>query len=257
MRLAVFAALLGALAAVPASSQSQGDSTPPAPATPLRPGTVPFGTGERQVYIARFQGITVGEGSMEVLGTEDVRGTVAWHTRFKLKGDFLWFHARYLLESWFGVDSGNSLRFIQDADDEGRSPDRHYEIFPERRMYREGEKPEQPSIENPLDEGAFMYFVRTQELEVGKTYEYHRYFRPDRNPVIVKVIRKERLSVAAGTFNTILIQPIIKSKGIFSENGQAQLWLTDDKDRIMVQMKARLKFGSVSLYLKSVTPPTK
>ena len=78
----------------------------------------------------------------------------------------------------------------------------------------------------------------------------------DRNPVIVKVLRKESVDLPAGKFNTIVIQPIIKSKGIFSEGGQAQIWLTDDKDRLMVQMRVKLKsVATISLQLTKYTPP--
>jgi hypothetical protein len=51
-----------------------------------------------------------------------------------------------------------------------------------------------------------------------------------------------------------VIQPIIKSRGIFSEGGEAELWITDDDKRIMVQMKSKLKIGSLNLYLRSYTP---
>ncbi|MEO5568054.1 MAG: DUF3108 domain-containing protein, partial [Gemmatimonadaceae bacterium] len=99
-----------------------------------------------------------------------------------------------------------------------------------------------------------LYFIRTVPLVVGETYEFNRYFRPDRNPVRIKVLRKERIEVPAGKFETIVVQPIIKTKGIFSENGHAEVWLADDSTRIMLQMKSRLSFGSLNLYLKSYKP---
>jgi hypothetical protein len=107
-----------------------------------------------------------------------------------------------------------------------------------------------------MDEGAFLYFIRTIPLEVGKTYDFHRYFIPDRNPVRIRVLRKERVTVPAGTFNAIVIQPVIKTRGIFSEKGQAEVWLSDDPTRILLQVKSKLSFGSLNLYLKSYTPPT-
>ena len=93
-------------------------------------------------------------------------------------------------------------------------------------------------------------------LEVGQTYTFDRYFRPDRNPVRIVVLRKEQVQVPAGRFDAVVIQPIIKSKGIFSEKGEAQIWLSDDDRRIMLQMKSKLSFGSLNLYLKSYRPPT-
>ena len=58
----------------------------------------------------------------------------------------------------------------------------------------------------------------------------------------------------AGKFDAIVVQPIIKAKGNFSENGHAEVWLADDSTRIMLQMKSRLSFGTLNLYLKSYKP---
>ena len=104
-------------------------------------------------------------------------------------------------------------------------------------------------MESPLDDGSFLYFIRTQLLEVGKEYTYDRYFDPEANPVRIRVLRKERLRVPAGEFDAIVLQPIIKTSGIFSEGGSATIWLSDDSRRMVLQLKSRLSFGSLNLYL--------
>jgi hypothetical protein len=129
--------------------------------------------------------------------------------------------------------------------------ERNFEIYPERSVFSYNAGPEQPSVRNPLDDGSFLYFLRTIPLAVGETYSFDRYFRPDRNPVTIRVLRRERIRVPAGEFDAIVIQPIIKSKGLFSENGHAEVWLSDDADHIMLQMKSGLKIGSLNLYLRS------
>ena len=78
--------------------------------------------------------------------------------------------------------------------------------------------------------------------------------RPDRNPVKITVLRRERIKVPAGTFDAIVIRPSIKTKGIFSENGHAEIWLSDDERHIMLQLKSKLSFGSLNLYLKTYLP---
>jgi hypothetical protein len=42
---------------------------------------------------------------------------------------------------------------------------------------------------------------------------------------------------------------------VFSEDGHAEIWLTDDDRRLMVQMKSRMKVGSLNLYLRSYQAP--
>lgn len=232
---------------------AQTDSLASLPPVVTRPA--PYGPGERMEYVARYGFMNPGKGSMEIVGVEDVRGRPALHTRFQLKGR-LFVSVNYLLESWVDVARRASVRFAQDSDDDPGEKDKTYEIFPDRQTYRVNDGEELPSVADPLDEGALLYFVRTMDLEVGKTYTLNRYFRPDRNPVVVKVLRKQRISVPAGTYETIVIQPIIKSRGIFSEGGRAEIYLSDDPQRIMVQMRVRLSVATISLQLTSYQPPT-
>ena len=252
-RVVIPLALLVALVQSPVAT-AQSDSTTTTPVvTTTKPAA--FNVGERMDYVAKWGKINPGRGSMEIVGIEDVRGKSAVHTRFQLKGKALWFSASYMLDSWVDRDTFTSLRFTQDNDDDPSDKNRVYEIFPDRKTYMVNGGEELASVSDPLDEGALLLFVRTMELEVGKTYQLDRYFRPDRNPVIVKVVRKERIKVPAGTYNTIVIQPIIKSKGIFSEGGKAHIYLSDDKDRIMVQMRVHLKANiEISLQITNYRP---
>jgi len=108
------------------------------------------------------------------------------------------------------------------------------------------------AVAQPLDDAAFLYFVRTVPLEVGRTYEWARYFRPDRNPVRVTVVRRERITVPAGTFDTIVLRPSIQTTGIFAQNRKTELWLTDDERRMLVRMRSDLPFGDLGLELRGV-----
>jgi hypothetical protein len=87
---------------------------------------------------------------------------------------------------------------------------------------------------------------------VGETYELELYFRQDRNPVTLQVLRRETIEVPAGTFDTIVIRPIIKTDGLFGEGGEAELYFTDDERRLLVRMESRvLRIGSLSLHLRN------
>ena len=217
---------------------------------------VPWSVGERAQYEVRFGKLKVGSGSIEVVQLDNVRGREAWHTRFRVAGGTFFYRVNDVLESWLDTRTLASLRFVKDQE-EGRS-DREvrYEIYPERTVFKEKDGAEQPSVAQPLDDGSFLFFVRTIPLVVGQTYEFHRYFKPDRNPVRIRVLRREKVRVPAGEFDAIVVQPAFKSKGIFSENGRAEVWLSDDERRIVLQMKSSLSFGSLNLYLRSHQPGT-
>ena len=212
---------------------------------------VPFAVGERLEYDVKFGFVRVGSGSMEVAGVDSVRGFAAWHTIFRVRGGTLFYRVDDRLESWLEVTNLVSLRHWQELNEGPRERERRFEIMPERGVFLEAGKAEAPTVDAPLDDGAFLYFVRTIALEVGETYALNRYFRPDRNPVTIRVLRRERIKVPAGEFDAIVIQPIIKTKGIFSEGGRAEIWLSDDASRIMLQMRSKLSFVSLNLYLRS------
>ena len=214
---------------------------------------VPWSIGERFSYDVKFGFIKAGRAEMTVVGIEQVRGRSAWRARFTVRGGYLALRVDDVLETWMDTETLSSLRFSQDFSEVGRDRAKLFDIFPERGTYIQHGKLEKPTVPDPLDDGSFLFFIRTVPLVVGQTYEFNRYFIPDRNPVKIRVLRREKISVPAGTFECIVLQPIIKTKGIFSENGQAEIWLTDDPRRIMVQMKSKLPFGSLNLYLRDVS----
>lgn len=244
-------ALLGAIALLTVGASASLDAQETT--LPASAATVPWRVGERFVYDVRFGFIKAGSGEMTIDGVDTVRGRPAWHARFTVRGGYLALRVDDEIESWMDVTTLNSLRFAQDFKEIGRDRQKSFEIFPERAAFIQRGKPERQSVDAPLDDGSFLYFIRTVPLVVGQSYEFNRYFIPDRNPVKVRVLRREQVRVPAGTFDCIVLQPIIKTKGIFSENGQAEIWLTDDARRIMVQMKSKLAFGSLNLYLRSAT----
>lgn len=238
--------------AMPAAAQDSVVAAPPhvVPAIRVR-AAVPFSAGERADYSVKYGPFSVGSGAMEVLGLDTVRGFQAWHTIFRIRGGIPGFRVNDRMESWMDASTLASLRHRQELSEGSRERERQFEIFPENGTYTEDGGEHRPTVALPLDDGSFLYFLRTIPLEIGKEYSFDRYFRPDRNPVRIQVLRRETIRVPAGTFETVVIRPIINARGVFSENGRAEVWLTDDSRRIMVQMKSHLKFGSLSLYLKS------
>jgi hypothetical protein len=237
----LLAPLLAALAAAPVAAQSHA--------------TVPWTAGEHLEYTVRLAGISSGTGIMEVLGLDTMRGHAAWRVHFNIKGStpLGLYHVDDSYDSWMDVESLNSLRFEQDLYEGGKRKQRNYDIFPARGTFQQEGKAERRSVAAPLDDASFFFFVRTLPLEVGREYPFDRYFDPDANPVVIKVLRRETIDVPAGRFPTIVLQPTIKTNGLFSKDGHAEIWLSDDDRRILVQMKTHFSFISLGLELKQVT----
>jgi hypothetical protein len=253
------AAIVAVLFIAANSAYAQQDT----PASPLTESASPslaaptYGPGEKLLYNLAVGGAKVGTGSLAIQDTLTIDGHMTYHSVFSITGGLLFIKVNDRLESWFEPGSATTHRFYQHLNEASYHAERFFDFYPERaRMHQRGVE-ERESVHEPLDDLSFFYFVRSVPLKIGETYTFSRYFRPDNNPVIVKVLRKERLKLEAGTFDTIVLQPIIKSGGLFAQGGEALIWVTDDDRRLMVRLKAKMPvLQSLELYLKSYTPPT-
>lgn len=236
-----------------AASAPQGDEAAPREVAP-----VPFGPGERATYRVRVGLLGgVGRGTMEVVEVEDVRGHPTYNLRLTMKGGVPFYRVDTRFESWLDIEKLISRRFEQDQKEGKFKRHRIFEFYPEERRWERVNTEEAGELPTdiPLDDVSFLYFVRTLPLEVGETYTFPRYFKEDGNPVILKVLRKEKVSVPVGTFETIVVQPIIQTSGLFGDGGRAEVYFTDDDQRILVQMKSRIPvLRSLDLVLESYTP---
>jgi hypothetical protein len=211
----------------------------------------PFKVGEKLEYAAKVNFVSAGHASMVVQGIDSVRGHETFHTSFDIAGRVLFFHVNDHYESWFDRTSLVSLHLEEHVDESKRKADKVYDFYPARRVYvRNGE--ENPSVSQPLDEGSFLYFLRALPLEVGKTYTFDRYYQTAKNPVVVTVDRREHIKLPAGEFDAIVLKPVIKSRGLFSESGQAEVWVSADSTHTLLKLKSKLPIGTLYLELKDI-----
>jgi uncharacterized protein DUF3108 len=216
------------------------------------PGRPAFADGEELHYSAYFGKLRVGSGEMRFHGRDSVRDRSAWRASFRIDGGIPGAHVHDTTVTWFDSVSYASLRFVQNVHDPGYRANRDTQIFPAERTYRTKDGEVHASAQDPLDDMSLVYLVRTLPLEPGQCYVFSRYFKPDANPVVIHVVRRDTVEVPAGRYAAILLRPEIKTTGIFSENGHAELWLADDSRRTVLQLKTSLKFGSIRLQLRHV-----
>lgn len=216
---------------------------------------VPFGPGERMEYDVKMGVFSVGEGILEVEGVDTVRGLPAYHLSMSLEGGIPLARVDDYFQSWLDVENLVSLRFVQRIREAGYESDRYYEILPEEGRWERTDEDNSGEMSTafPLDDISFMYFVRTLDLTPGKEYRFNRYFKEDGNPVVVKVVGRDRVEVPAGTFETVVVRPVIQTDGLFSEGGEAELHFTDDEDHRLVYMRIKIPLvRSMTLHLREI-----
>jgi len=214
----------------------------------------PFGPGERLGYQVRLGLMNVGESYLSVQRVDTVRGHPTYHLDLRIDAStaFGLAHMNDRYQSWLDTRTLVSRRFIRDIDETGYKGRRLFEIYPEEKRWErlDDDKAEATPSILPLDEISFLYYLRTLPLQVGEEYRLNRYFKLDGNPVTVKVLRRERVTVPAGTFDAIVVQPIIRTSGLFGEGGEAELYFTDDEHRHLVFLRSKVPVvGSLSLHL--------
>jgi hypothetical protein len=229
-----------------------------APATlvalPANAAPVPFAVGEELTYKATFGRIPAGTARMAVEGIELVRGRPAYHVVFTLEGGVPLFRVRDRYESWIDVETLASLRHRQQIHEGRYKRTTTYEIYPERAQYQKNDDSLTASVRDPLDEGSLLYAARAAAVRVGETRREDRYFKPDRNPVLLSGVRHDTVTVPAGSFPAVVVAPSVKAKGIFAEGGAALVWFSDDARRYPVRVESRFAGIGITLVLQSVTP---
>ena len=253
-RIIMSAVSAGLLVPIGTASASAQPSATPVTTAAFNLAPVPFAVGEELYYKASFAGIHAGSAIMKVAGVENVRGRAAYHIVFTIDGGIPFYRVHDRYESWVDVQTLSSLRYVQNISEGGYHRNTTFEIFPDRAQYQKNGEALQASVSNPLDDGSFIYAIRAGMPGIGETRRDDRYFRPDRNPVVLTGLRADTVNVEAGRFATTVIRPSIKANGIFSEHGDAQVWLSNDANRYPVQVKSKFSKFSLTLELQSAKP---
>ena len=210
----------------------QGSTPPPSAA----PAAYPFAVGETLTYSAKLGMLTLGSGTLQVAGIDSVRGVEAFRLRFRLQGKTVFYSLDDVLESWVATDGFASHRFVQDFVENNKAKHRTYEIFPDSGFYREkGRDTTYSTPAEPLDD---------------------RYFRKEKNPVTIEVLKREKMELPDGSeVQCIVLHPVIDTKGMFSKRSDTRIWLTDDERRLPVQIRSKFPFGTITLRLKDMVVP--
>lgn len=93
------------------------------------------------------------------------------------------------------------------------------------------------------------YEMTKWDLKTGQKYFINIFDSKKLWNTEVQVLRKERVRVSAGEFDTIVVKPILKSEGIFSKTGDITIWATDDDKKLPVLLKSKAVIGHFSAEL--------
>lgn len=119
-------------------------------------------------------------------------------------------------------------------------------IYTDRLNNERKEIPISPPVFDPL---SGFFYLRTLNLAVGVPIYITVFDSKKVWNVEVQVLRREKITTQSGTFDTVVVKPLMKSEGIFSSKGDVVIWLTDDERRIPVKMQTKVAIGSITAIL--------
>lgn len=209
----------------------------------------PFAAGETLTYDATLGMFPVGTATATVGGPTRERGKDAFVFALTGEGGPPGIRVRYELTSWVESVRFASLRFHRKTVQGRRVDEERFEIVPDSNRFRkEGVAQDWAAPRDALDELAFLYYLRTMPLEVGKSYTIGRYFQTGYNPIQVRVAgRQQRRLYDGRTVPCLTLQ-------VTSRGSTMGVLFTDDERRLPVAMDLPLPYGSVTLELTAYRP---
>lgn len=96
------------------------------------------------------------------------------------------------------------------------------------------------------------YYVRTMDLrnmKNGSVFYMKHFFDDTTNSLGVKVIKRETIEVEAGKFKCIVIEPLVVQGGLFKNEGNIFIWVTDDERKLPVKVATKILIGYVGAEL--------
>lgn len=221
--------------------------------------------GERLTYDLRWEFISAGQASLEILPDTDIKGKSAKHFRLSAKSNqFIdWFYkVRDRIDSYVAKDFSRTLYYTQDQQEGSfrRNIQLLFDWARKEVQFINFNKKAKPVglMETAFDPLGIMYAFRAiEKIEVGKAYELP--VTDGRKMVMghVEVLRKETIRVGGREYSCYVVVPELKHiGGVFKKSPKAkiEIWFTDDERRIPVRLKSKVVVGSFMGDLQSQKP---
>jgi hypothetical protein len=97
------------------------------------------------------------------------------------------------------------------------------------------------------------YYLRTIPLKEKEIMSFTSFEGKKIVHYNLQMTGKEIINSPVGTFVCKVIRPFRKGKKLFKNQGDMQIWISDDAKRLPVKIQIKMKFGSMTLLLKKIS----
>ena len=217
-------------------------------------GCFPFQPGEKLTFQLKWSFIPAGEAVLEILPMETINGVKSYHFVMTAKTNSVvdvFYKVRDRIDAY--TDAGmNHAILYKKKQREGKTKRDVVINFDwkkgEAQYSISGKKRKPVSIlPGTFDELTVFYAFRLHNLK--EDMELQIPVTDGKKCIIgkAKVIKKEKIKIPLGIFDTYLVEPYLEHiGGVFkkSKNAKLQIWVTADNRRIPVRIKSKVIVGS-------------
>lgn len=224
-----------------------------------------FRTGEKYSFDITYFGATAGTLDLELLEPKVVDNRLSYHIKAVAQSASvfsLFYRLNDVGESFLDTEGLFSHKFSMKLDESLQQRDL-LELYDQQahKVYywskldhkKKGKRLDQfdfavdPYAQDGLS--AFFY-LRTLPLKDGESYRFPVVTNGKPRTVQVTVVRRETLKTKIGEKPAIVIKPEVVLDGVLQSQGDSFVWLSDDEERIILKIDAKIKIGSVIGYLR-------
>ena len=207
--------------------------------------------GETYEFNLEYIGMNAGSAVIEVKGVETYEGKKVYHLVSTAKSNrviSMVYKVDDKVESFIDVNGFFSRKLVKSIREGKYSQDITIYFDQEKNKVREGDKTyDVPrGVQDILS--AFFHF-KVQKLDVGRDYFIDVYAEGSVWKLQVQTVKRERIRTPAGEFITLKVKPFMKFETIFKQQGDVDIWVTDDARHVPVLMRSKVVIGSVSAVL--------
>jgi hypothetical protein len=84
----------------------------------------------------------------------------------------------------------------------------------------------------------------------GEKFYLQNFYKDSTYQLAVKFLGYQQIEVEAGTFNCVLVEPLMKEGGLFKSEGRIIIWMTNDERKIPVKVSTKVVVGSIDAELR-------
>ncbi len=215
-----------------------------------------FKVGEKLTFEVNYGFITAGYAEYSIPKIVKIAGRDVYNVTFNVSSVSTFdpfYKVRDHYETFIDVQGIFPWRFEQHVREGGYTRD--FSAFFDQRKSKA--KTSEGSYDIPKyvnDIVSALYLARTfdySKMKVGDKVYLENFYKDKTYPLAIVYKGKETVSVSAGKFDCIILEPLVQEGGLFKSEGTIILWLTDDALKIPVKVKTKVLVGSIDAELSS------